>query len=289
MSEAVAQAIASGLLLGSVYALFSAGLTLVWGMMGVINFAHGDFVMLGMFVAFAIVGLVGSGFGAFVPLTAIALAVIGVLAYFLIVRPISKGPVIAQSLGTFGLALLIRYSVFMVFGPDIRTLPSEILAGTVSVGTVHIELSRLLAGLVGLVLTVGFHLFLVHTSIGSRMMAVAEDTTAAQLMGIRPSYMQALAWGLAGAATGIAGALIATFFPISPMSGQVFLLIAFVTVTLGGFGSVLGALLGGLVIGLVQSLSAVLISPIYENVIVYALFIFILWIRPQGFLGISAQ
>lgn len=288
MTTAILQALVSGLLLGGVYALFSAGLTLVWGMMGVINFAHGDFVMLGMFVAFIVVGLVGVGLGGFVPLAAIVLAVLGVLTYFLVVKPISKGPMIAQILGTFGLALLIRYGVFMVYGPNIRTLPGHILAGTINVGTVHIELARLLSGVVGLVLTAGLHAFLTHTSTGSRMMAVAADKTAAQLMGIRPDRMQALAWALAGAATGIAGALIATFFPISPMSGQALLLIAFVTVTLGGFGSVLGALLGGLLIGVVQSLSAVLISPVYDNVVVYALFIAILWVRPRGLLGKGA-
>jgi branched-chain amino acid transport system permease protein len=129
------------------------------------------------------------------------------------------------------------------------------------------------------------HLILTRTAIGSRMLAVSEDATAAQLMGIRPQRMQALAWALAGAATGIAGALIATFFYTSPTVGETLAIVAFVTVSFGGFGSVLGALVAGLIIGVVESLSAYLIGPVYKDVIVYVLFVLVLWFRPQGLMG----
>jgi branched-chain amino acid transport system permease protein len=128
---------------------------------------------------------------------------------------------------------------------------------------------------------------LTRTSLGSRMLAVSEDATAAQLMGIRPQRMQALAWALAGAATGIAGALIATFFYTSPTVGETLAIVAFVTVALGGFGSVLGALVAGLLIGVVESLSAFLIGPVYKDVIVYGVFVLVLWFRPQGLMGKS--
>jgi branched-chain amino acid transport system permease protein len=114
---------------------------------------------------------------------------------------------------------------------------------------------------------------------------VSEDATAAQLMGIRPQRMQALAWAMAGAATGIAGALIALFLPISPTSGETLAIVAFVTVSLGGFGSVTGALVAGLLIGVVESLSAYLIGPVYKEVVVYTLFVLVLWFRPQGLMG----
>ena len=143
----------------------------------------------------------------------------------------------------------------------------------------------MLAGAVGFGVTLLLHLLLTRTAVGSRMLAVSEDATAAQLMGIRPQRMQALAWALAGAATGIAGALIATFFYTSPTVGETLAIVAFVTVALGGFGSVLGALVAGLLIGVVESLSAFLIGPVYKDVIVYSVFVLVLWFRPQGLMG----
>jgi branched-chain amino acid transport system permease protein len=143
----------------------------------------------------------------------------------------------------------------------------------------------LVAGVAGLVLTVGMHMLLTRTMIGSKILAVAEDRSAAKLVGIRPDRMQALAWGLASATAGIAGALIATFFYISPTVGATLALIAFVVVSFGGFGSVPGALVAGLIIGLVQGLSAFYIGAVYQDVIVYAVFVLILWVRPQGLMG----
>jgi branched-chain amino acid transport system permease protein len=142
-----------------------------------------------------------------------------------------------------------------------------------------------LAGLVALVLTAGLHLLLTRTSLGSKMLAVAEDETAAQLMGIQPAHMQAVAWGLAAGAAGVAGALIATFFYISPTVGETLVIVAFVTVTLGGFGSVPGALVGGLLIGVIESLSAYWIGAFYKDIVTYSLFVAVLWVRPQGLMG----
>jgi len=288
MSLILLQIVISGLLLGAVYALFSSGLTLVWGMMNVINFAHGDFVMLGMYVALIMWKVLGVGPGAAVPMAAILLATLGIIVYFSLIRHVMKGPMIAQILGTFGLALLLRYSAFWVFGPNFQSLPSDIVGGTFDLGGIRLESSRLLAGVFALVMTAALHLLLTRSRIGSRMMAVAEDASAAQLMGIRPEAMQALAWGLAGAATGIAGALIATFFYVSPTVGETLVIIAFVTVSLGGFGSVSGALIAGLLIGLIESLSAYLISPVYKDIVIYALFVAVLWFRPEGLMGKKA-
>src|SRR5216683_1844813 len=207
MSSILVQVIVGGLLLGAVYALFSSGLTLIWGMMNIVNFAHGDFVMLGMYVAFVVWTLLGVG-------------------------PFLGAPIAALVLVTLGL-----------------------------------------------------HLLLTRTSLGSKMLAVAEDSTAAQLMGIRPDTMQAIAWAIAAGATGIAGALIATFFYIVPTVGETLGIVAFVTVSLGGFGSVPGALVAGLLIGVIESLSAYLIGAVYKDMVVYSLFLGFLWFRPQGLMG----
>jgi branched-chain amino acid transport system permease protein len=285
MLSTLIQVIAGGLLLGAVYALFSSGLTLIWGMMNVINFAHGDFVMLGMYVAFVVWTVMGGGPAAAVPIAALALASLGIVCYFLLIRHIMRGPMLAQILGTFGLALLLRYSAFWYFGTSFRTLPETLVGGTLLIGPIRIESSRLLAGVVALLVTAGLHLILTRTALGSRMLAVAEDATAAELMGIRPDRMQAIAWGLAAAATGVAGALIANFFYVAPSVGETLAIVAFVTVSLGGFGSVPGALAAGLLIGVIESVSAYAIGAIYKDIVVYALFVLALWLRPVGLMG----
>jgi branched-chain amino acid transport system permease protein len=272
--------------MGAVYALFSSGLTLIWGMMNVINFAHGDLVMIGMYIAFWTYVLLGGGPAVFGPLAAILLFMFGVLVYFALIRHVIDGPIISQILATFGLALLLRYAAFWAFSADFVTLPDTLLiSGNIDIGGILIELPRLVAGVVALAVTVGMHLLLTRTTIGSQLLAVSEDRNAAMLMGIRPDRMQALAWGLAAAATGIAGALIATFYYISPTVGESLAIIAFVTVALGGFGSVPGAMIAGLLIGLIESVSAYAIGPVYKDVIVYSLFVAVLWVRPQGLFG----
>jgi branched-chain amino acid transport system permease protein len=287
MSATVFQVIVGGLLLGAVYALFSSGLTLIWGMMNVVNFAHGEFVMLAMYTAFVVWKLLGIGPAGAVPIAALLLATFGIISYFALVRHVMRGPMIAQILGTFGLALLLRYSVFWGFGSNFQSLPDNLVGGTFEVLGVRIQASRLLAGTVALVVTAGLHLLLTRTTLGSRMLAVSEDAGAAELMGIRPEYMQAAAWGIAAGATGIAGALIATFFYISPTVGETLAIIAFVTVSLGGFGSIPGALVAGLLIGVIESLSAYWIGAVYKDIVVYSLFVAVLWLRPQGLMGKS--
>ena len=277
MSSILVQVIVGGLLLGAVYALFSSGLTLIWGMMNIVNFAHGDFVMLGMYVAFVVWTLFGVGPFLGAPIAALVLATLGIIVYFGLIRSVMKGPMLAQILGTFGLALLLRYSVFWGFGANFMTLPENLVGGTFDVLGIRIQASRLLAGAVALLVTLGLHL----------MLAVAEDSTAAQLMGIRPDTMQAIAWAIAAGATGIAGALIATFFYIAPTVGETLGIVAFVTVSLGGFGSVPGALVAGLLIGVIESVSAYWIGAIYKDIVVYSLFLCFLWFRPQGLMGKS--
>src|ERR1700724_2161094 len=175
MSSILVQVIVGGLLLGAVYALFSSGLTLIWGMMNIVNFAHGDFVMLGMYVAYVIWALFGAGPALGVPVAALLLATLGIIVYFALIRSIMKGPMLAQILGTFGLALLLRYSAFWYFGANFKTLPDNLLGPPLVIGSIRVDAPRLLAGTVGLIVTLLLHLLLTHTAIGSRLLAVSED------------------------------------------------------------------------------------------------------------------
>lgn len=275
----------SGLLLGAIYALFSSGLTMIWGMMNVVNFAHGDFVMVGMYIAYWTFVLIHQGPLVFALLAAAGLALLGVIVYLGMIRQIMRGPMLAQILGTFGLALFLRYAAFWAFTSNFVTLPDNLIGGTLNLGGILIGAPQLVAGAVALVLTLGMHLLLTRSLLGSQMLAVSEDRQAAMLMGIRPDRVQALTWAIASAAAGVAGALIATFYYIAPSAGDSLALVAFVTVSLGGFGSVPGALIAGVLIGVIQSISAYVIGPVYKDVAVYILFVAVLWVRPQGLLG----
>ena len=279
------QVIVGGLLLGAIYALFSSGLTLIWGMMNFINFAHGEFVMLGMYAALLVVTWLAGNPVVFGMTSALALFVLGVAIYFVLIRHVVRGPMLAQILSTFGLALLLRYTAFYLFSANFVSLPQTSLAGTLNLGGVYLPVAQLVASAVAIVFTVALHFLLTRTTVGSRLLAVAEDRSAAMLMGIRPDRMQALAWGLSAGAAGMAGALMATAYPWSPSVGETFGLIAFVTVALGGFGSVLGSLYAGLIIGLIQAASAFWLGAIYKDIVVYGLFVALLWLRPQGLMG----
>jgi branched-chain amino acid transport system permease protein len=279
------QVIVGGLLLGAIYALFSSGLTLIWGMMNFINFAHGEFVMLGMYAALLAFIWLGGGPAVFGLASLIALFFLGVVVYLSLIRHVMRGPMLAQILSTFGLALLLRYTAFWLFSANVVSLPQTSLSGSLNIGGILVSVPQLIAGIIAAALTIAMHLLLTRTTIGSKLLAVAEDRNAAMLMGIRPDRMQTLAWGLSAASAGIAGALMAMSYPWSPSVGETFGLTAFVVVAFGGFGSVPGAMYAGLIIGLIQALSAYYLGPIYKDVVVYALFVALLWLRPQGLMG----
>jgi branched-chain amino acid transport system permease protein len=254
-------------------------------MMNFINFAHGEFVMLGMYVAFLVVVWLHGGPAVFTLAAAFALLVLGIAIYLSLIRHVIRGPMLAQILSTFGLALLLRYTAFYIFSANFVSLPQTWLAGTVNFAGVYLPVAQLVGGVIAIALTVALHILLTRSTIGSRLLAVAEDRAAAMLMGIRPDRMQMLAWGLSAGAAGIAGALMATAYPWSPSVGETFGLIAFVVVALGGFGSVLGSLYAGLIIGLIQAISAFWLGAIYKDIVVYGLFVALLWFRPQGLMG----
>src|SRR5579862_7589423 len=175
----LAQAIAGGLLLGAIYALFSSGLTLIWGMMSFINFAHGEFVMLGMYAALLVATYLGGGPAAFGFAAAFALFVLGIVIYLSLIRYVLRGPMLAQILSTFGLALLLRYTAFWIFSANFVSLPQTAFSGTLNVAGILMPVPQLFAGVAAILLTIALHLLLTRTTVGSQLLAVAEDRTAA--------------------------------------------------------------------------------------------------------------
>lgn len=279
-----AQLLASGVLTGLVFALVSVGLTLIYGVMDVVNFAHGEFLMLAMY---ATLGLALVGLGPFVglPLVAIALFLFGVVVYRVFIRRLLAGPPEATVFGTFGLLVLLQGAAQALFSSDFLSLPNRPLQGTIVVGPLALQQATLVEGIGALILTALLYAFVEYTETGRAMRAVAEDRVAATLMGIDVQRINARAFGLGSACVGAAGALLMLSYPVYPTAGASFALTAFVVVALGGFGSIAGALVGALLVGLLEVFGGYYLSPEIKMVPVYLAYLIVVLLRPQGLLG----
>ena len=279
------QTLLSGLLIGLIYSLVAVGLTLIFGIMDIVNFAHGDFVMLGMYSSFWGYTLLHLDPLVTLPGTTLLLFCLGVLIFRFVIRRIINAPMLAQIFTTFGLMILLRGLAQFFWKPDFRTVGQSIVSGNVVLGPLQFGLPQIVAGAAAVITTGAVWWFLNHTRVGAALEATAADKEAARLMGIDTDRMFALAWGIGAACAGIAGALLSTFFPIFPDVGAMFVLIAFVVVALGGFGSVAGAFWAGIIVGEVEVLSGFLIAPAFKMAVVLGLFLVVLLVRPQGLLG----
>ena len=274
--------------MGLIYALVAAGLSLIFGLMDVVNFAHGELLMLAMYATFIIWSLTGiEPLLLLLPVAAL-LFVIGMAIYrTMISRALSvrfnRGMV--QIFVTFGLAIALRGAAQFSFGSDFKSIGSSLLANrTADVGGIYVPLPQLAAGIVSL-LAFGALLAISRTEFGRALEATREDREAVALIGIDRDRIFALGWGMGAAAVGIAGVMLATFYYVSPNVGANFALIAYVTVALGGFGSLLGALVAGLLIGEVEALTALLVEPSLKQVGMFAIYLAVLMFRPRGLFG----
>ncbi|MGD0974639.1 MAG: branched-chain amino acid ABC transporter permease [Candidatus Korobacteraceae bacterium] len=288
-SEILLQSLVSGILIGLIYALVAVGLTLIFGVMDIVNFAHGEFLMFGMYSAFWLFALYSLDPIYTLPLTMILLFGLGALVYQLVIRRIAEAPMLSQIFTTFGLMILFRGIAQFLWKPDFRTVSKSVVDGNISFGGIQVGTPQLVAGIGAVLITAAIYLFLTKTRTGAALEATAADKDAARLIGIDSRQMFMLAWGLGAACAGIAGALMATFFPIFPEVGANFILIAFVVVNLGGFGSVTGALCAGVLVGVIEVMGGLLVGPQFKMAIVLLLFLLVLMIRPQGLMGKAAS
>ena len=287
-ADIIAQTLVSGLLMGLIYALVAAGLSLIFGLMDIVNFAHGELLMLAMYAAVIIFGFTGLDPLLQLPIVAVLLFVLGmgiyrgVIARALSVR-FNRGMV--QIFATFGLAIFIRGAAQFIWGGDFRSVTGTWLSDkSVGIAGVFVPLPQLAASLVCLLAFAGL-LLINRTEFGRALEATREDRDAVALIGIDRDRIFALGWGIGAATVGIAGVMLITFYYVSPNVGANFAIIAYVTVALGGFGSVLGALVAGIVIGEVEALTALVLEPSLKQVGVFAVYLAVLMIRPRGLFG----
>jgi branched-chain amino acid transport system permease protein len=284
-AEIVLQSVVSGLMFGGVIALVAVGLSLIWGVMDLINFAYGEYLMWAMYLTYFLYAGVGLEPVLTLPLNAVALFAAGVLTYKLVIRRVLKGPIFAQLLSTFGLFVLFRYAAWLLFRPDDRQAQSALSSGVLTLGSVRVSTGELVAFAGSVVATSALFWFLKTTKTGKALRALSQDREAALAIGIEPDRLYAIAWGISAAAAGVAGALVSPFMYVNPLVGDVFLLPAFAAVALGGFGNAYGAFAGGLLIGVVNVTGGTLTVPKVKLALVYLVFLGVLFMRPKGLWG----
>jgi branched-chain amino acid transport system permease protein len=288
MTQTILQAAMSGLLMGLLYALVAAGLSLIFGLMDVVNFAHGEMMMLAMYATFVIWQATGLDPLLQIPIVAVLMFGLGVAVYRgLIARALSVqfNTGMVQIFVTFGLAIFLRGAAQLVFGGEFKSITSSWLSGrTAHLAGIYLPLPQVAAGLVCL-LAFAALLLVSRTEFGRALEATREDRDAVALIGIDRDRIFAVGWGLGAAAVGIAGVMLASFYYVSPNVGANFAVIAYVTVALGGFGSLAGALVAGLLIGEIEALTAVVLEPSLKQVGVFAVYLVVLMVRPRGLFG----
>jgi branched-chain amino acid transport system permease protein len=279
------QILANGLVLGGLYACIAAGFSLVWGVLNIINILHGSFIILGGYLAYYAHTLAGIH-----PFISVLIAgpLFFALGYLLqrgLINRMIAAPVLLTLTLTFGLDLMLANGMLSAFTADFRKITLDPPLGVVLLGPVVLPKDRLAAMVLALALLGLLYLTLSRSRIGRAIVAVRMDREAAALMGVRVSSVYAVTFGLGTLMAGVSGPLIAMIFPISPLSGPLYLGKAFVVCVLGGLGSVPGALAGGLALGLAESFGALWFGPEHATTLSFVLLILILLVRPEGLLG----
>lgn len=281
------QSIVSGLLMGGVYSLTAIGLTLIFGVMRIINFAHGSFMMLGMYATYWAFILLGVDPYLSLLFSIPILFVLGVGVERFLIAQVLDAPEHNQLLLTLGISLFIENLALFLWTPNYRTLDIAYLKKTATVGTVMISFPKVIAFLFAILLAGVLYYFLKRTDLGKAIRASSEEREGALTVGINLRRIYYVAFGLGTACVGAAGTLTSTFFYVNPHVGGVFVITAFVVVVLGGMGNFIGALAGGLIIGLAESVGAAFVPGQLKQLIIYFIFILVLLFKPEGLFGRS--
>jgi branched-chain amino acid transport system permease protein len=281
------QALISGILIGGVYALIGIGLTIIFGVMRIINFAHGDLLMVGMYATYYLFTLLHVDPFLSIIITIPLMFLFGAfLQKFFINRVLNALPQ-NQILLTIGLGLIMSNSMMLAFTSDYKILTTKYSSSSVTILGISISSPLVISFAITVAITVALTWFLRETNTGQAIRATAQDREAATLMGINVRRMSLIAFGLGSAMAGTAGALIAPTYYIFPQVGSIFTLKAFVITVLGGMGSVTGAMVGGVLIGVAESIGGAYFGSGWKEVIVFVLFLLVLLFKPAGLLGKS--
>jgi branched-chain amino acid transport system permease protein len=285
MDITILQLIINGLLLGGMYALISIGLTLIFGVLEIINFAHGEFLMLAMYASFWLFQLYG--IDPYVSMLFILplFFFVGIAIQKAAIQPILNAPPLNQIFMTVGLSMVLQNVALFIWTADYRTVKTAYSGLTLKTAGLLVSFPRLVAFLLAMGLIAALLIFLKKTYTGKAIRALAQERKAAMLMGINVYRTYQIAFGIGIACVGAAGAMLIPVYFVFPSVGSLFVLIAFVVVVLGGYNSLIGSLVGGLIIGVVEAFSGFFISPHLKEAIYFVIFILILLFKPTGLFG----
>lgn len=279
------QALFEGLINGSILALVAMGIALVWGVMNILSFSQGEFLMIGMFLTFYINKFFKLDPLLALPISALAMFVLGYAIYKTIIVKALKGPVLSQRLITFALSMVLINLSLLLFGGEFKTIKNVAFKGSIDLGWLIISKQKLVPLIVALIVAGSMFFFLGKTRTGKAIQATAMDKEAAGLVGINTERSYALAFSLASAIAGVAGCALTYYYYIFPGVGANFQLFGFIVVSMGGFGSITGAFLGGLIMGVVDTFTGVYLSTAFKYLGVCLAFIVIVSFRPKGIFG----
>jgi branched-chain amino acid transport system permease protein len=281
----ILQGLLDGVLLGGVYAVVAIGLTLLLGVVDIVNFAHGAFVMAGAYVAYVL--YTDAGIDPYVRLIVVAIGffLIGVVYYAGMLRRLVGQSLLSQSLLTIGVSLILVNGALAKFGPETAVASLPYSLSTIHIGALTMTVTRLVGFGVAVLTTLLLYLLLWRTDFGVQVRASAVDRVTAELMGINSRRVQALATGLSVACAGIGGVVLFPILYVAPTTADQFIFLAFLIVALGGLGSFWGALLGGLLIGVVQSLGSTYFDGSIANMLIFVIFVLVVIVRPNGLFG----
>jgi branched-chain amino acid transport system permease protein len=284
-SSVLAQGLASGLLIGSVYALIAVGFTLVMGVMRIVNFAHGHLVMVAMYVAFFM--FTAHRWDPYLSLAVVVpgMFLLGVVVQRVLFRHVLGEKAFAQIIVSFGLLLILENSILFYFGGDFRTVGTSYTTATIVLGSARISVAQLFAAALAWLTVGALSLFLYRSEFGRAMRACADDLEAAMSVGIDVQRVFQISVGISTMLAGMAGAAIMPFLVAYPTVGIDFGIKAFVITILGGLGSVPGALAGSLLIGVVEQVTSAAVSRAFANAVVFGVLILVLMFRPRGIFG----
>ncbi|MBR0965423.1 branched-chain amino acid ABC transporter permease [Bradyrhizobium diazoefficiens] len=281
------QAILDGLLVGGVYAVISIGLTLVYGVMGIVNFAQAEFLMIGMFVSWFAWAYLGLDPVLAAPLSFAVAFALGWVVQGQLISRVLKALSVAQIFLTVGLMIVLENGALLAFGSQFRSVTTPYQTMSLSLGSLFISVPYLIAFAMSLACGVALWWFMRTSWFGRAMRATAQNPMAAQLMGIDTALMYKLAFALGVGLTAFGGAVVLPYVTVFPQVGGQFVVLMFTVVVLGGLGSVAGAVVGGLAVGVIQALSALFFPIQLQNLVLFLVFIVVLAVRPQGLVGAS--
>ena len=279
------QALYEGVINGAILAMIAMGIALVWGVMNILSFCQGEFMMIAMFVTYYLNIVLGLDPLVSLPITMAFMAVFGFLIYRTVIAKALKGPVLSQRLVTFALSMLLINVALMLFSGQYKTIPKMMISGNIDLGFVVIANSKLVPFAIAIVITVALFLFMNKTKVGKSIRATAMDKRAAELVGINSDRTFALAYALSAAIAGAAGCGLSYYYYVYPQVGTNFQLFGFIAVVMGGLGNIGGAFVGGLIMGVADSFTGVYLDTAYKYVGIIVVFLIILQFKPKGLFG----